>query len=295
VIKYYLAEILDPTLLLGLLCSLIGVASAVQYGPASVLPASLVVIGSIFSQTAINLIDDYTDYESGLDRETIKTKFSGGRSKPVSTGKIKHVHALYMGIFIAIIAGLIGIYFALTVSTLLFALIAIGAITVLFYSRYIVKFPLLPEPIAMLGFTLIGIGSYIVVHGSTANLSTALFAIVPAGMLSGIALLVNEVPDAEIDKKYGRRHAVIIFDDERKVAAYYLILQFITYGIVVSGVFLAMLHPFAIVVLITLPYVFYVLLGILNYKNPQSYEKYMKYNVIAALVYMLIIIVSYSI
>jgi 1,4-dihydroxy-2-naphthoate octaprenyltransferase len=295
VIKYYFAEILDPTLLLGLLCSLVGVASAAQYGSVSVLSASLVVLGSVFAQAAINLIDDYTDYESGLDRETIKTRFSGGRSKPVSTGKIKHIHALYMGIFIALIAGIIGVYFALTISALLFALIVVGAITILFYSKYIVKFPLLPEPVAMLGFTLIGIGSYIVVHGSLASLSSALFAIVPVGMLSGTALLVNEVPDAEIDKKYGRKHAVIILNDERKVAAYYVILEFITYGIVISGVFLAALHLSALAILITLPYVFYVSLGILNYKNPQSYEKYMKYNVIAALVYMLILIVSYSI
>jgi 1,4-dihydroxy-2-naphthoate octaprenyltransferase len=114
-------------------------------------------------------------------------------------------------------------------------------------------------------------------------------------MLGGIQLLVNEVPDAEIDKKYGRKHAVIILNDNRKVAAYYSLLQGSTYALVVIGVLAYHLPIASLAALITLPVLFLVARGMLNYKNPQSYEKHMGQNVMAVLVYLMLLIIAYSI
>jgi 1,4-dihydroxy-2-naphthoate octaprenyltransferase len=295
-IRHYIEEVFEPSLILGFLSAMIGVAAASHYGAINLFFSFLTVTGVVLSQMSVNLINDYYDFKSGMDREqlNIHTKFSGG-SRMVGSGKVSHMHALYIGLFAAAVAGVIGIYLALSVDLILLPLIAIGAISVFTYTKYFTKFPLLPEPLAMLGFVLMAVGSFIVAHGSTSGLSTAIFALIPGGMLGGIQLLVNEVPDAEIDKKYGRKHAVIVLNSERRVAAYYSLLQLTTFALVLFGVFSNYLPMAMLAVLITLPVVYSVANGMLNYKNPQGYEKYMGSNVMATVLYLLIIIISYSI
>ncbi len=294
-IRHYLAEIFEPSLLLGFLISILGVAVAGHYGHISLFYGALAVIGVVLSQMSVNLINDYYDFKSGLDIEqiSIHTNFSGG-SKMVGSGKVSHLHALYIGVAALCLAGVIGIYLALEVTLVIIPIIIVGAISALTYTKYFTKFPLLPEPLAMFGFVLMAVGSFIVAHGSAAGLGSALFVLVPGGMLGGIQLLVNEVPDAEIDKKYGRKHAVIILNDNRKVAAYYSLLQGSTYALVVIGVLAYGLPLASLAALVTLPVLFLVACGMLNYKNPQTYEKHMGQNVMAVMVYLMLLIVAYS-
>lgn len=292
-IKDYVSEAFEPTLLLAFLCSLVGIAAAASYGSINLAFSALVVVGAVLAQMSVNLINDYQDYASGIDRENTKTKFSGG-SALVSTGAVKHRHVLYMGIAAAVISGLIGIFFAIAVSTVILLLVVVGAIAIFLYTKYMMRFPLLPEPFVMFAFSIVGVGSYIVAHGSLTGLGLALFAIVPAGMLGGIALLVNEVPDAEIDKKYGRKHAVIVLSTRRRVSYYYIALMSITYAIVIFGVTALSLTPFLLLALATFPVIGYVASGMRAYKNPQGYEKYMAANVVVIVVYLMLLIVAYS-
>ena len=256
-IKHYLAEVFEPSLLLGFLISVLGVAVAGHYGSINLFYGALAVVGVVLSQMAVNLINDYYDYKSGLDREqiSIHTKFSGG-SKMVGSGKVSHLHALYIALFAVAVALVIGIYLSIAVSLVLLPIIVVGVISIFTYTKYFTKFPLLPEPLAMLGFVLMAVGSFIVARGSTSGLGSALFVLVPGGMLGGIQLLVNEVPDAEIDEKYGRKHAVIILNDNRKVSAYYALLQGITYALIAIGVLESYLPLAALSVFITLPVLF---------------------------------------
>ena len=294
-IRHYLEEVFEPSLLLGLLSSMLGVAVATHYGSINIFYGALAVVGVVLSQMSVNLINDYYDFKSGMDREqvSIHTNFSGG-SKMVGSGKVSHLHALYIGIGALAMAGLIGVYLSLAVSLVIIPIIVVGAISILTYTKYFTKFPLLPEPLAMLGFVLMAVGSFIVAHGSTSGLGGALFVLVAGGMLGGIQLLVNEVPDAEIDEKYGRKHAVIILDDNRKVAAYYAMLQLTTYVLIAIGVMNGSLPVVALVAFVTMPVLFIVARGMLKYKNPQTYEKYMGYNVMAVLAYLMLLIISYS-
>ena len=289
----YVSEALEPTLLLAFFISLVGIAAAASYGTISYANSFLVVVGAVLAQMSANLVNDYHDYSSGMDKESTKTRFSGG-SGLVASGAVKHRDVMYMGIASAAIAGLIGLYLAFTVSLWILVMIATGLVAIFAYTKYITKFPLLPEPFVMFAFALVGAGSYLVAHGSFSNIIAALFTIVPAGMLGGIALLANEVPDAEIDKKYGRRHAVIIINNNRKLSFYYVALMSITYALVIFGAARSLLNPYSLLVLLTLPAVGYVAVGIMNYKNPQSYERFMAANIANIFVYLLILVVAYS-
>ncbi len=290
----YLSEIFEPTILLAFFCSAVGIAAASRFGSINLPLSAAVVVGAVLAQISVNLMNDYHDYASGLDKETPKTKFSGG-SRLVASGAIRHRDVFYMSVSAAAIAGIIGLYLSFAVTPALLVLIAVGAIAIFLYTKYITRFPLLPEPFVMLAFVLVGVGSYVVAHGSFTGISTALLAVVPAGMLGGIALLANEVPDAEIDKKFGRRHAVIMFNSNRKTSAYYVALESITYAIVIYGVVQSALSPFFLAVLVTLPVVGYVGVGILRYRDPQSYEKYMAANVTAIFIYQALLVLAYSI
>lgn len=292
-LKDYLAEIFEPTILLSFFCSALGVAAASEVGTINLPLAAAVVIGSVLAQISVNLVNDYHDFASGLDKATKKTRFSGG-SRLVVSGAVKHKDVLYLSVSAAIIAGIIGLILAFAVSMYLLVLMLVGAIAIFLYTKYIVKFPLLPEPFVMLAFVLVGAGSYVAAHGSFSGIYYALLTVVPAGMLGGIALLVNEVPDAEIDKKFGRRHAVIVFNSKRKTSAYYIALEAVTYAIVIFGVMKSVLNPFFLLVLVTLPVAGYVGVGIMRYKDPQSYEKYMAANVAAILIYQALLVLAYS-
>lgn len=289
----YVYEALEPTLLLAFFISLTGIAAAASFGTISYLNSFLVVVGSVLAQMSVNLVNDYYDYSSGIDKETKKTRFSGG-SRLVASGAVKHEHVLYMGLVSAAVAGIIGIYLALTVSLWIFALIVVGIVAIFAYTKYITKFPLLPEPFVMFAFALVGVGSYVVAHGSFSGISFALFTVIPAGMLGGIAALVNEVPDAEIDKKYGRRHAVIILNNNRKLSLYYVALMSITYALVIFGVAKTLLNPFFLLVLLTFPVTGAVSVGIMRYRNPQGFERFMAANIANIFVYMLLLVVAYS-
>ncbi|MDE1854886.1 MAG: prenyltransferase [Candidatus Micrarchaeota archaeon] len=289
----YVSEVLEPTLLLAFLISLVGIAAAASYGGISYANSFLVVVGSVLAQMSVNLTNDYHDYASGLDRESAKTKFSGG-SRLVASGAVKHKDVLFIGIAAAAIAGIIGLYLAFAVSLWILALIAIGAVAIFAYTKYITRFPLLPEPFVMFAFVLVGMGSYAVAHGSFTGIYAALPTIIPAGVLGGIALLANEVPDAEIDKKFGRRHAVIVFNSNRKTSAYYIGLEAFTYALVLYGVIRSILNPFFLLVFVTLPVAAYVGVGIMKYRNPQSYEKYMAANITAIFVYQALLVIAYS-
>ncbi len=289
----YLAELFEPTILLAFLISLVGIAAASHVGTINVVLSVAVVVGSVLAQVSVNLANDYQDYASGLDKETPKTRFSGG-SKHLASGAVKHKDVLYMAFVTAAIAGIIGIYLSMVVTLYLLALIIVGAIAIFLYTRYITRFPLLPEPFVMFAFSLVGVGSYVVAHGSFTGIYAALLTIAPAALLCGIALLANEVPDAEIDKKFGRKHAVIILNNNRKTSAYYVALEGVTYALVLYGVVSSALNPFFLLVFITFPVVGYVGAGILRYRSPQNYEKYMAANIMAIFVYLALLVVAYS-
>ena len=95
-IKHYIIEVFEPTLFFGLLAALLGVAASWHYGTLKFSDGILAVIGIILAQIAVNLIDDYTDFSSGLDSDTEKTKFSGGSVLLGKEGGLKNLNYIML-------------------------------------------------------------------------------------------------------------------------------------------------------------------------------------------------------
>ena len=68
-----------PFLVLTPACVALGVASAVWTGARmNVGHLLLVLIGALSAHASVNALNEYSDFQSGLDFKTVRTPFSGG-------------------------------------------------------------------------------------------------------------------------------------------------------------------------------------------------------------------------
>ena len=289
---YYLLETFEPTLAFGMLAALLGVAASWHYGTLKPLFAVLAVAGIMLAQIAVNLIDDYVDYSSGLDKETEKTKFSGG-SVLLGKGKAEPKIVLVIGLSAFAIAAGIGI-FLVSVNPVLLPIFGVGATAVLLYARYLTKIPFLSEPLMALSFGLIAIGSFIASGG---GLSAAWLFALPAfasGIQVGEAGTANSVPDRKADGKHGRRNAVVMLKSGRNAAVFYIALYTIALLCVASGVILKAIPYYAFAVFLTVPAMAATACGISKYRgNAVKYEKVMALATMAEFTFMLILVLSF--
>jgi 1,4-dihydroxy-2-naphthoate polyprenyltransferase len=291
-LKHYIVEILEPPMLFGLLAALLGVFAAMHYGVFRPVLSALALTGVLLAQIAVNLLDDYFDYVSGLDKDTVMTKFSGG-SHNLKKGLVKKEGLLAIGLAAFVLAAIIGIYLVY-INTALIIFFAVGAIGALFYAKYLTKIPFFAEPLTALCFTLMGLGTFVASGGFVSYLPILALAAIPSGLQVGIALLVNEIPDRVPDKKHGRRSAAVMLKSNKKIGMLYLLFEFIAYSLLVIGVIRGFLSPVALVPLLTIPIVLSIYAyGILKYKNPASFEGYMAMAALTELVTMLIIVLAF--
>ncbi|MDE1768853.1 MAG: prenyltransferase [Candidatus Micrarchaeota archaeon] len=292
-VKYYLEEMFEPTLLYGLSLAVIGVAAAAHYGRPDLLYGVLAIIGSVLAQSSVNVISDYFDYTSGLDRELAlkkKGNLSGGSSL-LAKGLIKPKQTIALGLILFTIAGAIGIYL-LYVRIQILPILVLAAFTILLYSKVVKKIPYLSEPLCTVNYTLIALGSFIVTSSTFSLPQGLIFSLIPAGiLLGGDALYVNEVPDREIDKKYNIKHSVVMLKSSNKIGLYYLIMQTAAYILLDVGVLMKLLPLLTIACLVTFPATLYVFRGLYD-ADSKKYGAYLFVHTISSITFAVILSIS---
>jgi 1,4-dihydroxy-2-naphthoate octaprenyltransferase len=260
-LKHYLEEMFEPTLLYGLSLSVIGVAAAAHYGYFSASLGALAIAGTVLAQISVNVISDYFDYSSGLDLElglNRKSSLAGG-STLIAKGLIKPRPALALGLLAFVSAAAIGTYLVMLRIQLL-PILLIAALSILLYSKYVKRIPYLSEPLCTLNYALMVIGAFIVVAGAQyLSYGVVLMAVSAGILLGGDALYINEVPDSRLDRKYGVKHSVAMLRTARKIAIYYIAMQSAAYFLLVLGVLGGMLPALSLLCLVTFistPYIF---------------------------------------
>ena len=79
-LKTWFAETRPHFLLLTPVCVFVGIAVAVyQSDSLKALHLALALLGALLAHISVNVLNDYFDYRSGIDLETRRTPFSGGR------------------------------------------------------------------------------------------------------------------------------------------------------------------------------------------------------------------------
>ena len=250
-LKTWFLETRPSFLLLVPVCVFTGVAASLYDGyPFRPLYFTLAFIGALFAHISVNVLNEYSDYRTGIDFKTQRTPFSGG-SGLLPAGLLKPSQALMLGLGSLAVTVVVGIYFAVIYTWAILPLGIVGVLIILLYTPYLTKLPGITELVGPgLGFGLMVLGTYITQSGDY-RVSSVLVSLV-AGLLIANLLLINEFPDVEADRPAGRKHLPIILG-RAKSAWIYCAIAVLAYAVIVVGVAVGSLPLWALLGLATLP------------------------------------------
>jgi 1,4-dihydroxy-2-naphthoate octaprenyltransferase len=250
-IKIFFLETRPHFLVLSVILALLGSAIARYLGAFHLPYAILCLAGILLLHASTNVLNDYFDFRSGIDLNTRRTPFSGG-SGIINSGAMTPGQAFWFGLICFFLAVPIGAYFVLTVGFKLLPLFITGAFFVLLGTSHLFRAGMAVAEIAAgLGLgTLPVLGTAWILQGRINP--GALYASIPSGILVGNLLFLNEFPDAEADRKGGRKTLAILLGLD-KAARVYGILTAIVYAWILLGVVTGIMPAFSLLSLLTLP------------------------------------------
>lgn len=288
-LKLWFLETRPQFLLLSVVLAFLGTCIAWYDGAFHLWHAVLAFFGLLFCHIAVNVLNDYHDYRSGIDLNTRRTPFSGG-SGFLPAAALEPEPTMWFGLSSFLLAVPIGIYFVLVKGWLLLPLLIVGAICILLYTPLLTRLGY-PEWAPGVGLGSLPIlGAYFVQTGEYTL--PALFASIPSGILVCNLLLLNEFPDIEADRAGGRKTMPILLGG-RKAALIYSVLTGMVYVWVVIGVAARIMPVHTLIALLTIPFAVKAIQGALNYQDPGKLIPGMANNVLVVLVTQLLLGIGY--
>lgn len=238
-------------LVLAPLCAGLGVAVAWHQGePPTLINTLLVLIGALLAHAAVNLLNEYEDFTSGLDLMTRRTPFSGGSGAlPEVPSAARQVLLAAFGTLGLVVA--IGIYFLWLRGLPMLVLGAAGVALVLTYTRWITRSPLICLLAPGLGFGPVMILGSLIALGARLDTTAVTVSVIGLLLVSEL-LLINQIPDADADRKVGRRHLVITLG-QPAAARLVALLLLSSYGLLEAAIWIGWLPVSATLALAPLP------------------------------------------
>ena len=267
-LKIWFMQTRPSFLLLVPVCVFSGVAvSLFEDKPFRPLYFALAFVGALFAHIAVNVLNEFSDYKTGIDFNTKPTPFSGG-SGILPSGKLEAKKVFIFGLTCLAITAAIGIYFITVYKWTIVPVGVIGVLIVFLYTPYLTKLSGITEIVGPgLGFGLMVLGTYVTQTGGY-SAGAAVVSVV-AGLLVADLLLINEFPDVEADRAAGRKHLPIILG-KTKAGIIYSILLVGAYIAIIAGAAAGVLPWLALVGLLTLPLGSKAMLAAVKYNNDMS-------------------------
>lgn len=212
-----------PFLTLTIFCVLLGLSTAI-YSNALIswIDFSICLVGALAAHIAVNTLNEYQDFQSGLDFKTIKTPFSGGSGGLIDNSKAAPLvlKMVWLSITVTVLSG--G-YFIYQFGATILPLGLIGIAIIVTYTRYINRSPLLCLFSPGVGFgALMVVGTDFVLSGQFSMAAIAAGAV--CFFLVNNLLLLNQIPDIDADKSVGRMHFAIVYGIKKSLLVYTLFL-----------------------------------------------------------------------
>ncbi len=208
-----------PFLVLAPVCVFLGMSTVVaNQASVNLLVLLLALAGAFLAHISVNTLNEYFDFKSGLDLETLKTPFSGGSGalpqNPEMVGSV-----LAVGLASSIFLFMIGSYFVWQFGTGIIPIGITGLVIIATYTSWINKHPFLCLVAPGIGFGFLMVaGTQFVLQGEYTPLSW-LVAAVPFFLVNNL-LLLNQYPDIKADAKAGRYHFPIAYGVKRSNLVY---------------------------------------------------------------------------
>lgn len=240
-----------PFLLLTPACVVLGSATAIwSSGAVNPWHFILALAGAVCAHVAVNALNEYFDFRTGLDYRTERTAFSGGSGtlpeKPELVGQ-----AFRTGVGAAVIVALVGLYFLWVRGWSILPLGVVGLAVVVTYTPCLTHRPILCLIAPGIGFgPLMVMGTHFALTGKYA-LTALVASLVPFFLVNDL-LLLNQFPDVVADQSVGRRHLPIVFGRRASSIVYgaFLLSAYIS---IVVGVAARLLPTASLLGLATLP------------------------------------------
>lgn len=203
-------------------CVLLGVATAALRGPIAWGDALLAFLGGLAAHVAVNALNEWDDFRSGVDLATARTPFSGGSGTLPAHPEASR-GALTVALGSVIVTATVGVFFLLRWGWGLLPLGLLGLLAILLYTRWLTRSPLLCLLAPGLGFgPCMVMGTDYVLAGNY-SLAAGIASLVPFFLVSDL-LLLNQFPDQAADAAAGRRHLIIVHGPAVGVRVYGLFL-----------------------------------------------------------------------
>ncbi len=250
-LRFWLGPARADFLWMDVACVLLGVGTSIttqrQINPWYVL---LAFVGALAAHVAVNALNEYFDFKSGLDLASERTPFSGGSGTLRDHPEVARA-ALGMGLGALAVAGIIGLFFVWKVGWGLLPLGILGLVTIVLYTPWITHVPLLSLLATGFGFGLLminGVNYVLTGHYTWPSFFGSLVMFFQGNAL----LLLNQYPDVEADKSVGRRNLPIVAG--RRASSYvYGVLLMAVYASLLVGVVLKVLPWPSLVLFVTFP------------------------------------------
>lgn len=278
----YVFESRPQFIILSVACVLAAAGAAYwKAGNINLVYLALTLAGAMSAHASVNILNDYSDYKSGLDDMTPKTPFSGGSGilpKKLMSPKA----ALYYGLATLIVTVLIGLYLVYARGWQLLLIGIPGILLIVLYTDYITRSPMLCLLAPGLGFgPCMVLGTYYVLQGYY-DLTALAVSLIPFFFVCNL-LLLNQFPDIEADRAVGRRHLLTLLEP-RKNTYIYAVLITGAFLVLIVSVYLKLLPLLTLIGLISLPLAVATIGGVIkNCENIPSLVPFLGKNVIVIL------------
>jgi len=280
-----------PFLVLAPVCVFLGMSTVVaSHASVNLLVLLLALAGAFLAHISVNTLNEYFDFKSGLDFETIKTQFSGGSGalpqNPDMAGSV-----LATGIAASIALFLIGSFFVWQFGTDIIPVGIIGLVIIATYTSWINKHPFLCLIAPGIGFGFLMVaGTQFVLQGEYTPLSW-LVAAVPFFLVNNL-LLLNQYPDIKADAKAGRYHFPIAYGVKRSSLVYGL-FAFASAVVIIALILAGQLPMLSLIALIPMPLAIFSLFGAVKHGEAiGSYPQYLGANVAVTILTTLLLGIS---
>lgn len=280
-----------PFLILTPVCVFLGASTVVaNEAVVSLSLLALILLGALLAHISVNTLNEYFDFKSGLDLETIKTQFSGGSGalpqNPEMVGPV-----LAVGIVSSIVLFMIGSYFVWQYGAGIVPIGITGLVIIATYTGWINKHPFLCLIAPGLGFGFLMVaGTQFVLQGEYTPLSW-LVAAVPFFLVNNL-LLLNQYPDIKADANAGRYHFPIAYGVNRSNMVYAL-FTLATAAIIIGYVLTGHLPILSLFALLPMPLAFFAFYGAVKHgETIGSYPQYLGANVAVTMLTTLLLGIS---
>lgn len=211
----------------------------------------LTLVGAVCVHGATNLINDYFDYKSGVDRPGAPTTLY--RPHPLVEGLISPRGVLGVSLGLYGIAALIGLYLILLKGLGLLWFILIGALASFFYTASPIKYKYIAlgelSVFLMWGPLMVG-GTYFVQKSSLSP--EAVLISLPFGLLVALVLLANNIRDINYDGSVGIKTVATLLG-QRNTLYLYQGLIILAYLAVIILIAVKILSPWGLLVFFSAP------------------------------------------